>query len=128
MVPGPSQFLPFGPWSHSNFIIWSLVPGTFFHLVPKSTMSVPTGAHTYSNPIHIFFSQNYRSMRRIAQLDIDIHKRQERSSNKKTLKISPGNVFKTFPDRKEPKTRKRVHLKHKDAHGTLRYLTQLYQQ
>ena len=26
MVPGPSQFFWFGPWSHPHLVIWSLVP------------------------------------------------------------------------------------------------------
>ena len=59
-------------------------------------------------------------MRRIAHLDIDIYKRQKRFSNKKTLKISPGAVFKNFPNRKEPKTGKQVRIKYKVSHGTLR--------
>ena len=49
LVPGPSQFLPFGPWSQPVFAIWSLVPASFCHLVPIFIISIPTGARTKSS-------------------------------------------------------------------------------
>ena len=45
MVPGPSVFLPFGPWSQPFFAVWSLVPTSFCHLVPGPSLILPFGPH-----------------------------------------------------------------------------------
>ena len=57
LVPGPSHFLPFGPWSQPVFAIWSLVPASFCHLVPIFIKSIPTGTRTKSsrNRTHVIW-------------------------------------------------------------------------
>jgi hypothetical protein len=44
MVPGPSHFLRLGPWSHSYFSGWSLVPVQYLDaLVPGPNQNLING-------------------------------------------------------------------------------------